>query len=943
MRRLLLWSTALLFSTASFALTYSIDARINPKEIRFGHLKMGNPGPAGKEFLLNNKYLTIDGKPVIPVMGEIHFSRCPREQWEDRILKMKANGINIIATYVFWIHHEETEGQFDWKGNHDLRAFIQLCQKHDLYVYPRIGPWCHGEVRNGGTPDWLITNKKVKDRSNDPAYQFYAERLYKNIAAQMDGLYYKDGGAIIGIQLENEYRRGPSGNAHILWLKQTARKYGMDVPMYTVTGWGNASVPQDEVIPLFGGYPEEPWETNLEPAKENLNFTFEAPMNDEGIGADVAVNEGKSTVDYSRYPYLTCEIGLGNQVSYHRRPILNPFDGLAIATAKTGSGSNLPGYYVFTGGSNPIGKYTTLEENQDETGYWNQYCDISYDFQAAIGETGELAPCYHQIKKLHYFLNEFGNRLAPMTPVVPKNQRSKEELQWSVRVNENAGFVFGMNYYRNVAKPMQKGVQFSINLPEGPLPFPSKPVNVPDSCIFIWPFNFDMDGTLLKYATAQPLCHIDQNGSSDWFFIQNLGINPEFCLDAASISSVETASGKAQPQNGKYLFTELKPGLAPCIRIHTKSGKKLNLTVLSFEQATQSWFFNDNGRKKLYVTDANLYLNGKELSMFLCGEEPETELTVLAGGMPRKNRYDKKNSESAVIQVHGNRLTCSPKIGVVLGHGDNNKLDFQKIELFDSVHWLRTSVKEITPKNKLYHRVFSRQINLDSPSAVKSATLYLYAESACQWRLNSNWLNQDIIPGQLNRIDVTGYLKTGENIILADYPFETGDKAFAGKIVVEYFNSDQLVLKTDTTWLAADLYTLPFNGEPVRVGKRPAISEPRKVNYETNEWSINLGKNVLFALNNAYLHVDYLGDQARCRLNDRLMADHYFNGAPWSIQIKGLTKDETTDLKLNLKLTPLKTGYRVLFDTPFPAESLNQTKIKQIQIIPEYRINLMVP
>ena len=77
-------------------------------------LKMGNPGPAGKELLVNNHYLMLNGQPIIPVMGEVHFSRIPRSQWEDVILKMKACGINVIPTYVLWIHHEEIEGQFEW-------------------------------------------------------------------------------------------------------------------------------------------------------------------------------------------------------------------------------------------------------------------------------------------------------------------------------------------------------------------------------------------------------------------------------------------------------------------------------------------------------------------------------------------------------------------------------------------------------------------------------------------------------------------------------------------------------------------------------------------------------------------------------------------------------------------------------------------------------------
>ena len=169
-----------------------IDANKVDLTIKSDILQMGNPGPQGKEIRVNNRYLTLGSRPIIPVMGEIHFSRIPREQWEDVILKMKACGINIIATYVLWIHHEELEGQYDWLGNKDLRAFAKLVAKHGLWLYPRIGPWCHAEVRNGGTPDWILTKTNLKDRSNDPVYQHYAEEWYKQVASQLHGLH-KDG------------------------------------------------------------------------------------------------------------------------------------------------------------------------------------------------------------------------------------------------------------------------------------------------------------------------------------------------------------------------------------------------------------------------------------------------------------------------------------------------------------------------------------------------------------------------------------------------------------------------------------------------------------------------------------------------------------------------------------------------------------------------------
>ena len=35
----------------------------------------------------------------------MHFCRVAPDQWEDAVLKIKAGGINIISTYVFWIVH----------------------------------------------------------------------------------------------------------------------------------------------------------------------------------------------------------------------------------------------------------------------------------------------------------------------------------------------------------------------------------------------------------------------------------------------------------------------------------------------------------------------------------------------------------------------------------------------------------------------------------------------------------------------------------------------------------------------------------------------------------------------------------------------------------------------------------------------------------------------
>ena len=149
---------------------YELTAPKVEKIIYTKHLKLGGTAPDGGSIEVNSFYMLRNGKPMLPVTGEFHYSRYPAEQWEQAILKMKAGGLTIIPTYVFWNIHEEKEGVFDWNGNRDLRRFVELCKKHDMDVIVRIGPFCHGEIRNGGLPDWLFA-RPVEVRSNDVNFE----------------------------------------------------------------------------------------------------------------------------------------------------------------------------------------------------------------------------------------------------------------------------------------------------------------------------------------------------------------------------------------------------------------------------------------------------------------------------------------------------------------------------------------------------------------------------------------------------------------------------------------------------------------------------------------------------------------------------------------------------------------------------------------------------
>jgi hypothetical protein len=887
---------------------YSIDAsKIKNANLQSGHLRMGNPGPEGKKIEINNRYMTLNGKPIIPVMGEMHFSRVAKDQWEDRILKMKACGINIIACYVLWIHHEEIEGKFDWSGNKDLRAFVELCAKHGLWVYPRIGPWCHAEVRNGGTPDWVLQKENLKDRSNDPLYQRYAEEWYRQIALQLKGLMYKDGGPVIGVQLENEYGRGKAGEAHILWLKQTAQKYGIDVPMYTVTGWGNGSVPPYEVIPLWGAYPDEPWAANLNRNKDCENFQFSSFRNDEAIGNDV--NKAKeSYINYSAYPFFTCEVGVGIENTEHRRLQIGALDGYGLMMAKIGSGSNLPGYYMFTGGTNPHGLLTSLEENREETGYWNTNPIISYDFQAAIRESGELNHSYFEIKKLHYFLNEFGERLAPMEPVF---SAAKNGLQLALRVQNNDAFLFGINYCRHNVSSEKRDGQFNIQLENEKLQFPSKPINISGSSFFIWPVNFSMENILLKYATAQPLCVI----GNKWIFIEDADSSPEFCFDSSNIQNVVPSSGKVFKKDGRCIISNLKPGLNCVITVLDKNNNEKKIVILSKEEAKHAWLFKEDNKKYFFVSSNGMYMNNGKLHIF------DTTTSF---------RLEMLDEQSKTTLFKTKSFTVPEK---------KLNISFKESFLLDKAQWLKTSVANLNDKNQLWHRFFLKDFSLNNPAYIKTATLFISSQSNCRLQVNNIWVNQDINVGAINTLDITGYLKKGENRLLIDFPFEAGQKAFAVKLHVEFGNADRFEIPSDSSWLTKDSYTYPSYLSRVSGYKQPEMVVGKNVsnkNVRDNvAYSISLPENYLKGVKNLYLKINYAGDKAKIYFNHRLIEDDFNNGSTWTIGLNNMNGDLHNG-SLQLEISPLSKNARIYFDDVNAKKNSKKAAVQNLRLVPHY-------
>ena len=286
-----------------------------------------------------------DGKRWLPIMGEIHYSRYPKNLWHESLLKMKAGGIDIASTYVFWIHHEEIEGKYDFSDNRDLNYFLKTCKECGIKLWLRIGPWVHGEARNGGFPDWQL-KKEFEPRTNDERYFYIVEKWYKVIYKQVSNYLHSKKfpqNPIIGIQIENEYGHvgglsGESGDYHMKRLIKIAKKIGFTTPFCTATGWGGAQT--GGLIPVMGGYCDAPWDPRTTEIEPSGNYIFTYERNDQNIGSDYGLGEGV-TFDYSKFPYLTAELGGGLQMTKYRRIVTAPKDIAAISIVKIGSGVNL--------------------------------------------------------------------------------------------------------------------------------------------------------------------------------------------------------------------------------------------------------------------------------------------------------------------------------------------------------------------------------------------------------------------------------------------------------------------------------------------------------------------------------------------------------------------------------------------------------------------------
>lgn len=613
-------------------------------EIRIGEkpalitLPMGGGDKDGNRYGVNSGYLTKNGRPVLPIMGEFHFSRYAPEEWEEAILKMQAGGVQILATYVFWIHHEEQKGVWRFDGRRDIRAFLEVCRRVQMPVWLRIGPWAHGECRNGGYPDWLVdelghnglcfdparcaaletAGKQPREaRTNDSLYMAYVRQFWERLSRETAGCMCKDGGAVIGIQLENEYCHagGPrdrnEGVAHIKALKALALELGFETPYYTATGWGGALAINREMLPVFGGYVDAPWAGHTQEMPASENFLI------------LPCREQETTFSLADNPYLTAELGGGLEATAHRRTYPFAQDIEAQSLCMLGAGANLLGYYMYHGGVNPDGdfgdtdktvggnaagaKHYAVYQESKASGYFNDLPIKSYDFEACIHESGRLNGSYYKLKKLHLLTACFAERLAPAAAYFPDTQpagpEDMETPRMSVRYNHDTGegFLFVNNHQRLRQMKPVRGLEAELVLPENDT-LTIRDVCCADGACMVIPFGLRMGESRLRATNAALLARL---GGRYFFYYDDAfqTQKPYFDYEGAPYENVVLLTG--QEAENAYIFGD-KLYIASCplfcqegtvfalcgvqeekIRIYEENGEPVGLYLLPPENVTE--------------------------------------------------------------------------------------------------------------------------------------------------------------------------------------------------------------------------------------------------------------------------------------------------------------------------------------------------------------------
>jgi len=325
----------------------------------------------------------LNGKPFRILSGALHYFRVLPQQWEDRLLKLKAMGLNTVETYVAWNVHEAERGCFRFDGAADLVGFIRLAQALGLYVIVRPGPFICAEWEFGGLPAWLLNDPEMEVRCCYPPYQDAVQTFFSKLLPMLVPLQIQHGGPILAMQVENEYGSYGSDQSYLQWLNQLMLELGVQCLLFTSDGATRSML-------THGSLPS---------VLKTANF------------GSRAAEEFATLRQYQpRGPLMCMEFWNGwfdhwGEVHHTRHA-----DDAANALEQIMASGASVNVYMFHGGSN-FGFMNGA--NTDLISREYQPTINSYDYDAPLNEAGEPTPKFHAFRRVLERHNELPETALP--------------------------------------------------------------------------------------------------------------------------------------------------------------------------------------------------------------------------------------------------------------------------------------------------------------------------------------------------------------------------------------------------------------------------------------------------------------------------------------------------------------------------------------------------
>jgi len=339
----------------------------------------------------------------------------------------------------------------------------------------------------------------------------------------------------------------------------------------------------------------------------------------------------------------------GIQVRYNNRPIVPPESIEALGLVRVANGCNWVGYYMYHGGTNPIGQHSYSNERL--------HPKLSYDFQAPLGEYGEIRDSYRYLKVLHLFLNSYGEDLCPMGTLLPEGAESikpedVDQLRFCVRASDSAGFLFVNNFQDHIETRDLEDVSFDISTADGMLRRPSLgSLTVRRNASFILPINQKLGDARLSYATLQPLTILRYDDLTHYFYFVPEGLEPEFCFHSDTLRHVSGAQSQKSDQDRTYLAPSI--GREFNIDIETAAGQKLKITTLSRSEAEHLWQAEAWGAERVFYSNADLIFVNSQVEVQIT-KDTDIDIMVWPAINPALESKDvlEQVSEDNCTQLH---------------------------------------------------------------------------------------------------------------------------------------------------------------------------------------------------------------------------------------------------------------------------------------------------